>query len=80
MHVAPNPIYKNLLRIQCTLQSNYISQLEIIEVCGVVIFQEEYSSSHEWQAIQLPQLKNGIYLCKISNGAESICSKFVVVE
>ena len=80
MHVAPNPIYKNLLRIQCTLQSNYISQLEIIEVCGVVIFQEEYSPSNEWQTIQLPQLKNGIYLCKISNGAESICSKFVVIK
>ena len=73
--VFPNPT-KDILFVNLSAKAGNLTQLQVLDIHGRIISQQEVNEGlHQ---LDLPNLYDGIYLVKVSDGKNSVIKRFII--
>ena len=70
----PNPV-QDILNIQLKVSDNNSVTIELISIDAKVLYKTQLTGSSSYQ-INVSQLRQGIYLCRVNNGTSIEIAKF----
>ena len=79
--IAPNPIQNNELKVSYNLAENDLVTITVFDTIGRAIKTIRYSENtigFNTQTLELNDLKNGVYFCKVGNTSGSKTVPFIV--
>ncbi|MBP7167519.1 MAG: T9SS type A sorting domain-containing protein [Bacteroidia bacterium] len=78
--ISPNPVSDGVVKLTYLLPQNKAGVLEVFDLTGQRVFNQQLPPWSTLQFVQLPELSSGLYTCVIRSGNEKTAKKLVVMR
>ncbi len=79
LHIAPNPVQSELLRLQATFSADFDGVLQVFNKDGKVVLEQALSREKGSNWVQQPviELLPGLYMVRLSDGRQNCTGRFL---